>query len=280
MWTDPGHPANRVSLCPLPGTDYFQFVAPVTTDVAPELTLESLQAIFDQRSNIPGVRLSDLRWATVYRVNVRMAERFRVGRVFLAGDAAHVHPPAGGQGLNTGIQDAYNLGWKLGAVLNGAPDALLDSYEAERLPVAVNLLGMTGTLHKQGFRLTGTVPQNAAIDVYQLKLNYRGSSLARGESAGPLQPGDRAPDAPCRTGGRLFDLFRGPHFTLLSLDPLACRYGDAVRVHSVDPDDSDVRDIYGITRGYVLIRPDGYIGLIASDETAVEDYLSLVGARK
>jgi PAS domain S-box-containing protein len=72
--------------------------------------------------------------------------------VFLAGDAAHVHSPAGGQGLNTGIQDAYNLGWKLAGVLRGRSDALLDSYEAERIPVAANLLGMTSALHKQGFQ--------------------------------------------------------------------------------------------------------------------------------
>ena len=155
MWTNPGNPSNRVSLCPLPATEYFQFVAPVTTDDVPDLTLESLQAIFEQRSGITGVRLSYLRWATLYRVNVRMADRFRLARVFLAGDAAHVHSPAGGQGLNTGIQDAYNLGWKLGAVLNGAPDSLLDSYEAERLPVAATMLGMTTALHKQGLSSAG-----------------------------------------------------------------------------------------------------------------------------
>jgi 2-polyprenyl-6-methoxyphenol hydroxylase-like FAD-dependent oxidoreductase len=74
----------------------------------------------------------------------------RVDRVFLAGDAAHVHSPAGGQGMNTGIQDAYNLGWKVGQVFSGAPDALLDTYEEERLPVAASLLGITTKLHRQG----------------------------------------------------------------------------------------------------------------------------------
>jgi 2-polyprenyl-6-methoxyphenol hydroxylase-like FAD-dependent oxidoreductase len=215
MWTNPGNPANRVALCPLPGTEFFQFVAPVTTDEAPGLTLESLQTIFDQRSGVIGVRLSALRWATVYRVNVRLADRMRVGRVFLAGDAAHVHSPAGGQGLNTGIQDAYNLGWKLGAALGGAPDSLLDSYEAERLPVAAAMLGMTSALHKQGFRFGGSEPRNADVDIYQLKLNYRDGALSRGSHTRPVRAGDRAPDAPCHDAAgrpvRLFDTFRGPH---------------------------------------------------------------------
>jgi 2-polyprenyl-6-methoxyphenol hydroxylase-like FAD-dependent oxidoreductase len=75
-------------------------------------------------------------WLSVYRVNVRLVEHYRQGRVFLAGDAAHVHSPAGGQGMNTGIQDAYNLGWKLASVIDGADDSLLDTYDTERLPVA------------------------------------------------------------------------------------------------------------------------------------------------
>lgn len=82
------------------------------------------------------IELTEAPWFSSYRANVRMAARYMVGRVFLAGDAAHVHSPAGGQGMNTGIQDSYNLGWKLGCVIEGAPDAPLDTYEEERLPVA------------------------------------------------------------------------------------------------------------------------------------------------
>jgi 2-polyprenyl-6-methoxyphenol hydroxylase-like FAD-dependent oxidoreductase len=73
----------------------------------------------------------------MFRISMRLADRYRQGRVFIAGDAAHIHPPTGGQGMNTGIQDAYNLAWKLALVLDAAaPEALLDSYEAERRPVA------------------------------------------------------------------------------------------------------------------------------------------------
>ncbi|MFT9092384.1 MAG: FAD-dependent monooxygenase, partial [Gluconacetobacter sp.] len=78
-----------------------------------------------------------------------MADRYRVGQVFLVGDAAHIHPPTGGQGLNTSVQDAYNLGWKLAAVLGGAPAALLETYEEERRPGAAGMLGLaTGLLEK------------------------------------------------------------------------------------------------------------------------------------
>ncbi len=292
MWTNPGAPADRVSLCPLPKTEFFQFVAPVTTEAVPDLTLESLQALFDQRSGVAGVRLSDLRWSTVYRVNVRMAEKFRVGRVFLAGDAAHVHSPAGGQGLNTGVQDAYNLGWKLGAVLRGAPDSLLDSFESERLPVAADMLGMTTALHKQGFWFKSDAPRNAEIDIYQLKLNYRGGPLARGSARGPLQPGDRAPDAPCRSANgspvRLFDIFRGTQFTLLAFGKPGFPVGDVVRSFAVGPAgdlvdaDGHVGRAYGVDDGYVLIRPDGYIGAITADDAAVREFLRAVapvGAR-
>ena len=84
------------------------------------------------------------RWITRFGDATRLAERYRAGRVLLAGDAAHVHPPIGGQGLNLGIQDAFNLGWKLAAEVNGwAPDGLLDSYQTERHPVAADVLNTT-----------------------------------------------------------------------------------------------------------------------------------------
>ena len=95
---------------------------------------------------VTGHRVERVAWKSIYQPAVRMVDRYRVGRVFLAGDAAHVHPPAGGQGLNTGVQDAYNLGWKLAAVVRGGPDSLLDTYEAERLPIAAAVLGLSKRL--------------------------------------------------------------------------------------------------------------------------------------
>ena len=218
----PKHPAGWVALCPLPSTDAFQFQGQIAPDEPDEPALARFQQIVDERTGRSDIRLHDATWLSLYRANVRMVDRFGVGRVFLAGDAAHVHSPAGGQGMNTGIQDAYNLGWKLGAVLAGAPGELLQTYEEERLPVAAALLGITTKLHRTAF--TGNLSdQRRGPETLQLGIHYRESSLARDERAAPasLQAGDRAPDAPCHnTAGkpiRLFDLFRGPHCTLLAL---------------------------------------------------------------
>lgn len=105
-----------------------------------ELSLEDVRRIIDENSGLD-VEILGERWISVYRLHRRMAERFRVGRVFLVGDAAHVHSPAGGQGMNTGIGDAYNLGWKLAMVARGeARPGLLDSYEPERIPFARAIL--------------------------------------------------------------------------------------------------------------------------------------------
>ncbi len=99
--------------------------------------------------DVAGLKLTEVVWSSLFRVNIRLVSQYRVGRVLLAGDAAHVHSPAGGQGLNTGMQDAYNLGWKLAGMLSGADESLIDSYEAERLPVAAEVLGISTRLHQR-----------------------------------------------------------------------------------------------------------------------------------
>ncbi len=103
------------------GPDHYVIATQGVAGEEPDLSLDYLQRTLEKASGRTDIRLHDLTWITLWRPNIRMAERFRDGRVFLAGDAAHVHPPTGGQGLNTGIQDGYNLGWKLAAVLGGAP---------------------------------------------------------------------------------------------------------------------------------------------------------------
>ena len=288
-----------IMLCPLPGTDAFQVqasheLAPDGTPLEP--TLATFQQTFDRIAGIPGVRLRNLTWHSSYRVNVRMVDRLRVDRVFLAGDAAHVHPIAGGLGMNTGIQDAYNLGWKLGLVLAGTatPD-LLDTYNEERLPVARRLLDITSeTLDAVLAAIresSGGMDAVASPELTQLRLGYRWSRLSRNSTSrsdGP-RPGDRAPDAPCRdpfTGApkRLFDLFRGPHFTLLGLGErcaaaLTGPGSDIVQPFLIGPgglidDAGQVAHAYG-RDALVLVRPDGYIGLItdADNAPAVTDYL-------
>ncbi|MEU0884398.1 FAD-dependent monooxygenase [Lentzea sp. NPDC005914] len=184
-----------LGLCPLPGTDLYQFQA--TGDGEP--SLELYRQIVRERTGLDDVVLQDATWMSLYRTNIRMVDRFRVDRVFLAGDAAHVHSPAGAQGMNTGIQDAYNLGWKL------AMETLLDTYESERKPVAEWLLGLTTEI-----MTSGAVFAKRDDQTLQLSLSYRTSD-------GPgLQPGDRMPDGVIAQG-RIFDLLRGPDFVTLDL---------------------------------------------------------------
>ncbi|MEU0106477.1 FAD-dependent oxidoreductase [Streptomyces sp. NPDC006251] len=201
-----------LALCPLAGTEDFQLVARFPDGTAPELSLEGVRKVVAARTHLAPEAVTELRWASDFRPRAALADRFRSGRVFLAGDAAHVHSPAGGQGLNTSVQDAYNLGWKLGAVLrDGSDPALLDSYEEERRPVAADVLGLSTRVHR------GETRRGDATR--QLRLGYRHSPLTHETrpEPGPLRAGDRAPDGTVN-GTRLFDTFRGPHWTLLALE--------------------------------------------------------------
>ncbi|MFJ3830818.1 FAD-dependent monooxygenase [Streptomyces sp. NPDC090046] len=144
---------SGILLCPMPGTDSFQLQAsPERNERGEPLppSLESFQRLFDRHARVPGIRLADATWISAWRVNVRMATRIREGRVFLAGDAAHVQPIAGGLGMNTGIQDAAALGRTLAAALTGdAGEEVLDAYEAERLPVAAEVLADTAERYER-----------------------------------------------------------------------------------------------------------------------------------
>jgi 2-polyprenyl-6-methoxyphenol hydroxylase-like FAD-dependent oxidoreductase len=263
-WHAWGAPSDAaIGLCPLPATAAFQLTAPAPPGEAADLDLAALQALVDQRTGRADIRLSNLTWLSVFRPNVRMAERFRDGRVFLVGDAAHVHPPTGGQGLNTSVQDAWNLGWKLAAVLRGAGPALLDTYEEERLPVAAMVLGLSDSLMRRG--LAGDVSAlRRGDDEQQLRLNYRGASLsAAADAALRLQPGDRMPDV--RTpDGRLFDRRGG--FCVL-----APSEGDVPGATVVDG--VDTAALAGETV-WIVVRPDGYIGGIFAGAAAATAYVA------
>ncbi|WP_437933005.1 FAD-dependent oxidoreductase [Sorangium sp. So ce341] len=282
---------KMMSLCPLAGTDMFQLQAPVPLEGDVDLSAEGLTAMVAGRTGRGDVVIRSVSWASAYTMNARLADRYRDGRVFLVGDAAHIHPPTGGQGLNTSVQDAYNLGWKLAAVLAGAPETLLATYEEERRPIAAEVLGLTTKLLEAAKR--GVMRRGR--EVHQLDLGYPESSLAmeKPKRSGGIRAGDRAPDAPVRgVAGmptRLFKLFQGPHWTLLGygqdrLSAVAPRPG--LHIHAVGPrgdivdDGGHLRAAYGLSPGdWVLVRPDGYIGAIVSSDhvPALETYLASVG---
>ena len=286
-----GSMANMVSLCPLAGTDLFQMQAPIPLEGEVDLSAPGLGKMVTERTGRDDIVIDSVSWASAYNMNARLAERYRIGRVFLAGDAAHIHPPTGGQGLNTSVQDSYNLGWKLASVLKGAPDSLLDSYEEERRPVAAEMLGLTTKLldaAKRGDMRRGR-------EVQQLDIGYPESSLAleTPERCGGVLAGDRAPDAPIRSAAgqpvRLFELLRGPHWTLIGYEvdsaaTIAARPN--LHIHRVGlrgdiiDDGGYVRDIYGVAAGdWILVRPDGYIGAITSigENTVLEAYMKRIG---
>ncbi len=285
-----GDMRRLMSICPLAGTDLFQIQAAVPPEGDVDLSIDALNVMVAERSGHDAIHVRSVSWASAYTMNARLADRYRAGRIFLIGDAAHIHPPTGGQGLNTSVQDAYNLGWKLAAVLGGAPDRLLDTYEEERRPVAEEMLGLSTRLleaQKRGSMRRGR-------EVHQLDIGYPDSALTFEPSSRPgiLLAGDRAPDAPLRGAGgcprRLFDLFAATHWSLIgyetTLEIAAPR--SALRIHHVgagqelSDDDGHLRDAYGLAPGeWVLVRPDGYVGAIFRfDEAgALASYLDEVG---
>jgi 2-polyprenyl-6-methoxyphenol hydroxylase-like FAD-dependent oxidoreductase len=288
-----GSMEKQMSLCPLAGTEMFQLQTPIPLEGEIDMSAEGLTAMVAARTGRTDIAIRSVFWASTFHMNARLADRYRVGRAFLTGDAAHIHPPTGGQGLNTSVQDAYNLGWKLAAVLDGAPDALLDTYEEERRPIAAQMLGLATKLLDAAKR--GSMRRGR--EVHQLDIGYLESSLAmeKPERQGGILAGDRAPDAPVRgTAGqptRLFRLFEGPHWTLLGYeieDSPAIASCAGLHIHTVGPngdivdDGHHMRDAYGVKSGdWVLVRPDGYIGaIVALNETvALKSYLAAAGVR-
>ena len=215
-----GSMSGQLSLCPLAGTNMFQLQAPVPLGGDIELTAEALTRMVAERTARNDIRVEAVSWASAFNMNARLADHYRAGRIFLLGDSAHIHPPTGGQGLNTSVQDAYNLGWKISAVLAGAPDKLLDTYEEERQPIAGDMLGLATKLLESAKR--GGMRRSR--EVHQLDLGYPDSSLAMEAPTRMerLHAGGRAPDATLRGAAgqvrRLFDLFEGPHWTLLAYE--------------------------------------------------------------
>ncbi|MBB4192647.1 2-polyprenyl-6-methoxyphenol hydroxylase-like FAD-dependent oxidoreductase [Rhizobium aethiopicum] len=285
-----GDMQRQLALCPLVGTDLFQIQGPIPLEGEIDLSAAGLTALVRERTGRENIDVQSVSWASAYTMNARLSDRYRLGRIFLVGDAAHTHPPTGGQGLNTSVQDAYNLGWKLAAVIAGAPDQLLDSYEEERRPIAAAMLGLATKLLDALKR--GDVRRGR--EVHQLDIGYPESSVAleKPERRGGLLAGDRAPDAPLAGAAgqprRLFDMFRGAHWTLLcyEVDETVVPPRKGLHIHRVGrsgdllDESGHFRSVYALTPGdHVLVRPDGYIGAIVASgaSSALEAYLAKVG---
>ncbi|MFG1243178.1 FAD-dependent monooxygenase [Xanthobacter sp. V7C-4] len=239
----------------------------------PGPSLADIQAVADRIA--PGeIVVGDLRWSSQFRISMRLAARYRDGQVFLAGDACHIHPPTGGQGMNTGIQDAYNLAWKLALVMRGkAPASLLDSYEAERRPVAEDVIARTVA---ESVNIGGSGGARDRLADTQIRVSYAGlagAALVGGAAAPEGLPGDRlpvagdrAPDAlGLRRRGvgaplRMFQLLRGTDFVvvvavetpgaLAAAEALGARLAESglpVRVVAVAPAGASLADPYKVS---------------------------------
>jgi hypothetical protein len=257
-------------------------------------TFAEIQELVAERAPRP-IEVSDPEWLASFRCHLRSASSYRRGRVLLAGDAAHIHSPAGGQGINTGMMDAHNLAWKLALVAGGrAPDALLDTYGQERIPVASGVLEFTNklvgllTMRNLAKRVvrdtvipvvsrTPMVQHNAARKMSQLSVAYPRSPLVQpdGHRRRP-KPGDRFPDVDVRGEhgpARLHHLLGSQRHVLIvsragvrsALETAGVgRYAGLIDMVDGDPGS-----------GFALVRPDGILAARGSTGNThrVVDYL-------
>ena len=297
-------PGGTYALFPMKGEGHARLVGTIREDAEHQADKLTWDDVGQRVIAWMDIKVARVNWFSTYRVHHRVADHFRKGRAFLLGDAAHIHSPVGGQGMNTGIGDAVNLGWKLAAVLQGRADsAILDSYEPERIAFARRLVATTDEA------FTGVISPGPLARFFRLRIvplvlpalfkfraarrfmfrtvsqtvvNYRGSSLSEGR-AGAIHGGDRLPWVKT-------DVNTDNFTPLTSLDWQVHVYGDAsseiralcdarklpLHTFAWRPEMTD----QGLSRNAVyLVRPDGYVAL-ASAEAAAGALKSYLDARK
>ena len=252
------------------------FPEPVGHDDAPP-SIDLVRTYVEQRAPHP-ITVGDPTWLTRFRAQLRRAGSYRAGRLLLAGDAAHIHSPAGAQGMNTGIQDAHNLAWKLALVLDGrASDRLLDSYETERRPVAGQVVGLSdrivrlSTLRRPLARAVrdATMPRVTALrpvqsaaarTLAQVSISYAAGAFATDRGGPGPRPGGRVPDVGLRGAGRLWQRLGGGRHVLVATTDLSAT-AEAAGVDRTLVDVAVVDDASSWVRPgwFALVRPDGVL---------------------
>ena len=285
-------------LFPMPGKERFRLLGILPKEYyrQEKIQFDELIEHVKKDMQVP-VEFYDTQWYSTYKLHHKKVDHFNKGNIFFAGDAAHVHSPAGGQGMNTGLQDAYNLAWKLALIVRGvAAEDLLNTYHEERNPIAERLLKTTDRLFTVMTKSTGpfgfikmfVVPRVAPLinkfagprrrwfeEVSQTRIHYKGSSLSKG-TAGKIKAGERLPYFLVRQGKEsisIFHLIRDHQSTLFLLigynlqdnvgqemDPGI--YG-TLNLEVNDTNDDTLRKIGLPVSFIILLRPDNYIGYIA-----------------
>jgi hypothetical protein len=278
--------ADFLAVFPLKGTGRLRLIGPARWEPEREHRELTFDDVGERAIRNLKLTIARVNWFSTYHVHHRVTTRFREGRAFLLGDAAHVHSPVGGQGMNTGIGDAVNLAWKLAAVLKGgADDSLLETYERERIGFARRLVGTTDrvftVITKQGavarWVRTGLAPRILPLlfrlpsvrrflfhTVSQLGVNYRGSPLSAG-AAGAVRGGDRLPWVETEPGRDNFDPLTSLAWQVHvygkprgDLAKVCAEHQLSLHVFAWQP---GMRRA-GLRRSAVyLVRPDGYVAL-------------------
>lgn len=301
-----------VAFFPMPGENRYRIVGTFPeskNEEQGEVDYEEIEREIKEQAKL-SLEISDVKWFSLYKVHSRRVNKFSNGRCFLAGDSAHIHSPAGAQGMNTGIQDAYNLAWKLALVIKGeAAESLLDTYNEERLANAKRLLETTDRIFEFAagpswlmsfFRLhifppvAGFITSVDAIRtrlfmlVSQIGINYRDHSLSQHtkDEEDHVRAGDRIPYF-LVDGKSIFDKLTAPKFHLLIFSndnrAGACAEFEREFGHLADcyllPIDARVSELFEKEKEFcVFLRPDNHIAFISSEISPrnVEEYL---GAR-
>jgi len=301
--------SNLLAFFPMVGTNRWRIVGTFPEEFTKdegEVLYEEIEEQIKRDAELK-LDITNVNWFSTYKVHTRHVNKFSEGRCFLAGDSAHIHTPAGAQGMNTGIQDGYNLAWKLAMVLHDKADPkILDSYNEERLENAENLLKTTDRffnfvaspepvltylrMHVFPY-IAGVAFSIDAVKKFvfprisQIGINYRHGSLSEhaGDDGIDVKAGDRLPYFQV-DGRSIFDRLREPRFHLLNFldgkgeqktEDLNGSFDSIVDRQTV-PLYPHVAELFGVDKSFnVLLRPDNYIGLISQDPSLapIEDYL-------
>lgn len=286
---------------PMPGEKRFRVVSIVPEKLLTKQdpSFEDIMPMFSKDLNID-VRFYDTSWFSEYRIHHRVVSSFSKGNIFLAGDAAHIHSPAGGQGMNTGLQDAYNLAWKLAMVIkHGGDKKLLKTYNEERLPNAIRLVNTTDRafnflINANPLLRANVVPlvANVAIRIpflrknifkglSQIGISYEKSSISKG-STFSIKAGQRLPYVKLTSSNgeiNVYDLLKAPSFHVLLCLPTKIT-GDQLQTISaslngilnpfiiqivIDQKQKNALEKWGVNKNsLIVIRPDNYIGFITN----------------